>query len=69
MIKGKAEEDILRAQSATGSVDRDEDQVTRRLMERVRAIEAEMASKRWNEKSMKGWSVATRDDVGILVGL
>ena len=36
---------------ATGSVNRDEDQVDRRVMERVRAIEAEMASGRWNEKS------------------
>jgi hypothetical protein len=50
--KGKAE--ILRCgQDTTGSVDRGEDQVTRRLMERVRAIEAEMASKRWNEKRIE----------------
>ena len=51
LTKSKAEADTLRAQTATGSVNRDEDQVTRRLMERVRAIEAEVASKRWNEKS------------------
>jgi hypothetical protein len=51
--KSKAEADTLRAQTATGSVNRDEDQVTRRLMERVRAIEAEMTSKRWNEKSIE----------------
>ena len=52
--KSKAEADTLRAQkTATGSVNRDEDQVTRRLMERVRAIEAEMVSKRWNEKSIE----------------
>ncbi|KAN0105725.1 hypothetical protein V8E52_010737 [Russula decolorans] len=50
--KSKAEANTLRAQIATSSVNRDEDQVTRRLMERVRAIEAEMASKRWNEKSI-----------------
>jgi hypothetical protein len=51
--KSKAEADTLRAQTATGYVNRDEDPVTRRLMERVRAIEAEMASKRWNEKSIE----------------
>jgi dsRNA-specific ribonuclease len=51
--KSKAEADTLRAQTATGSVNRDEDQVTRRLMERMRAIEAEVASKRWNEKSIE----------------
>jgi hypothetical protein len=51
-IKSKAEADILRAQTATGSVNRDEDQMTRRLMERMRALESEVASKRWNEKSI-----------------
>jgi len=49
----KVEADTIRAQTATGPVNRDEDQVTRRLMERVRAIEAEMASRRWNEKSIQ----------------
>jgi hypothetical protein len=34
-------------------VNRDEGQVTRRLMERMRTIEAAMASKRWNEKSIE----------------
>ena len=51
--KSKEEADILRAQSATGSVNRDEDQVDRRLMERVQAIETEMASRRWNQKSIE----------------
>ena len=51
--KSRAEADRLRAQTATGSANRDEDQVTRRLMERVRVIEAEMVSKRWNEKSIE----------------
>ena len=51
--RSKAEADTLRAQTAPGSVNRDENQVTRRLMERVRAIEAEMISKRWNEKSIE----------------
>jgi hypothetical protein len=62
-IKSKAEADTLRSQTATGSVNIDEDQVTRRLLERVRAIEAEMASKKWNEKRIEemecrneGWS-------------
>ncbi|KAN0105728.1 hypothetical protein V8E52_010740, partial [Russula decolorans] len=53
LTKSKAEADTLRAQTATGSVNRDEDQVTRRLMERMRAIEAEVASKRWNEKRIE----------------
>jgi len=53
LTKSKAEADTLRAETATGSVNRDEDQVTRRLMERVRAIEAEITSKRWNEKSIE----------------
>jgi hypothetical protein len=51
--KSKAEADTLRTPTATGSVNRDEDQVTRRLMERMRALEAEVASKRWNEKSIE----------------
>jgi DNA repair exonuclease SbcCD ATPase subunit len=53
LAKSKAEADILRAQTATGSVNRNEDQVTHMLMERMRAIEAEVASKRWNEKSIE----------------
>ena len=51
--KSKAEADTLRAQTATGSVNRDEDQVTGRLMERMRALEAEVASRQWNEKSIE----------------
>ena len=51
--KSRAETDALCAQIAAGSANRDEDQiVTRGLVERVRAIEAEMASKR-NEKSIE----------------
>jgi len=42
LTKSKAEADTLRAQTATGSVNRDE---FRRLMERMQVIEAEMASK------------------------
>jgi hypothetical protein len=51
--KSKAGADTIRAQTATGSANRDEDQLTRRLMERVRAIEAEMTSRRRNEKSIE----------------
>jgi hypothetical protein len=47
------EAELLHARNATGSGNRDEDQITRRLMERVRAIEAEMASRQWNEKSIE----------------
>jgi hypothetical protein len=43
LTKRKAEADTLRPQTASGSVNRDEDQVTRGLMESVRALEAEMA--------------------------
>ena len=53
LTRSKAEAEVLRAQTATGSVDRDEGQVTRSLMERVRAIEAEIASKGWSEKSIE----------------
>ena len=55
--QSKAEADTLRAQTATSLVNRDEDPVTRRLMERMRALETEMASKRWtkamDEKSIE----------------
>ena len=59
--KSKAEADTLRAQIATGSVNRDEDPVTRRLMERMRAIEAEVASKRWNEKRIEEMECRNED--------
>ena len=59
--KSKAEADTLRAQTATGSVNRNEDQVTRRLLERVRAIEAEMVSKLWNEKSIEEMECRNED--------
>ncbi|KAI0283592.1 hypothetical protein BGY98DRAFT_1183841 [Russula aff. rugulosa BPL654] len=52
--KSKAEADTLRAgtQAAAGLVNMDVDRVMRRLMERVRSVEAEMASIRGNEKSI-----------------
>jgi chromosome segregation ATPase len=49
----EAEADKLRAQAASGSVNGDEGQVTRRFMERMRAFEAKIMSKRWNEKSIE----------------
>ena len=48
--KSKAEADTYRNQTPTGFVNTDEDRVVHRLMERVRA---EMASRRWNEKSIE----------------
>jgi chromosome segregation ATPase len=51
--KSKAEADTLRAQSAAGLVNTDVDQVIHRLMERMRAMEAEMSSRQWNEKSIE----------------
>ena len=52
--KSKAEADALRAgtQAAAGLVNMDVDRVMRRLMERVRSVEAEMASLRGDEKSI-----------------
>ena len=60
-IKSKAEADTLRSQTATGSMNRDEDQVTSRLLERVRVIEAEMVSKRWNEKRIEEMECRNED--------
>ena len=51
-IKSKAEADTLRAQTAAGFFNRDEDHLVRRLMERVRDIEAQIASMRWDEKGL-----------------
>jgi phage-related minor tail protein len=50
--KNEAEADTIRAQTAAGSVNRDEDQVTRMLMERIRGLEAQIASRRWDEKGI-----------------
>ncbi len=51
--RSKAEADTLRAQTAAGPVNADVDRVMHRLMERMRAMEAEMDSRRWSEKSME----------------
>ena len=53
LTKSEAETSRGTHDACTGSVNSDEDQVTRRLLERVRALEAQMVSKRWNEKSME----------------
>ena len=53
--KSKTEGDIYhnldRNQTTTGRANADEDRVVHRLKERVRALEAEISSLRWNEKS------------------
>jgi chromosome segregation ATPase len=51
--KSKAEADTYRTQTATGLVNTDEVRVVHRLMERMQAMEAEIASLRWNEKSFE----------------
>ena len=53
LTKSIAEADTLRAQIATGSANRDEDSGTRGLMERMRALEVEVASKWRNEKCIE----------------
>jgi hypothetical protein len=51
--KAESEADTYRNQNATGPANTDEDRVVHRLMERVQAMEVEMASMRWNEKSFE----------------
>jgi chromosome segregation ATPase len=51
--KSKAEADTYRTQTATGPVNTDEDRVVHRLLERMQAMKAEIASLRWNEKSFE----------------
>jgi hypothetical protein len=51
--KSKAEADTYRTPTATGLVNTDEDRVVHRLLERMQAMEAEIASLRWNEKSFE----------------
>ena len=51
--KSKAEADTLRAQTAAGLINADVDRVMHGLMERIRAMEAEMESLRGNEKSIE----------------
>ena len=51
--KSKAEADTYRTLAATGLVNTDEDRVVHRLLERMQAMEAEIASLRGNEKSFE----------------
>ena len=68
--KSKAEADTLRAgtQAAVGLVNMDVDRVMRRLMERVRSVEAEIVSLRGNEKSRKEieWCNEGRGDSEVI---
>jgi hypothetical protein len=58
--KSKAEADTLRALTSAGLVSADEDRMTRGLLERIRAMEDEMASQRWSEKSFE--AMETRNE-------
>jgi hypothetical protein len=51
--ENNVEADTYRTQTAKGLVNVDEDRVVHRLMERMQAMEAEIASLRWNEKSFE----------------
>ena len=51
--QSKIEADTLRTLTTASLVSTDEDRITSRLLERVRAMEAEMASRRWNEKTFE----------------
>ena len=51
--KSKSEADTNHTPTATGLTSTDEDRVVHRLMERMRAMEAEIASLRGNEKSFE----------------
>ena len=53
MVKSKAEADTFHVQNDTSSLNIDKDQVTRGLMERMRVVDAEMGSRRWNETSIE----------------
>jgi hypothetical protein len=60
--KSKAEVDALRAaQTVAGPVNADVGRVMYTLMERVRAMEADLASKRWDEKSMESMECRNED--------
>jgi hypothetical protein len=52
--KSRMEADTLRATTTAGPASTDEDRFTRALVERMRAMESEMASLRLSEKSLEG---------------
>ena len=51
--KSKTEADTLRALNTTGLASTDEDRIARVILERIRTMEAEMASLRWSEKNFE----------------
>ncbi len=53
LAKSKTEAGTSGAKAAVNIVNTDEDGVMQRLTERMRAMEAEIASRRWNEKSIE----------------
>ena len=58
--KSKAEADTSRGMTTTSLASTEDDQVTRVLVERIRAMEAEIATLRWSEK---GWEdMPTRNE-------
>jgi chromosome segregation ATPase len=60
LAKSKAEADTLRALTTAGLVGTDEDRMTRVLLERIRAMESEIADMRWSEKSFE--AMETRNE-------
>ncbi len=67
--KAEADTDTSRAKNAANLINTDEDGVIRRLMERVRAMEAEIASLRGNKKSFEMMECRNEDEVGNLIEL
>ena len=69
LTKSKAEADTLRAQTAAGSVNRNEDQDGRGLLERMRTLEnqVERASKGWSVKSIEDMRCNNEDEVGVFI--
>ena len=58
--KSKTDPDTLRALNTTSLTSTDEDRIARRLLDRMRTMEAEMASLRWSEKNFE--AMETRNE-------
>ena len=58
--KNKTETDTLRALNTTGLASTDEDRIARVVLERIRIMEAEMASRWWSEKNFE--AMETRNE-------
>ena len=58
--KSKTEADTLRALNTTSLASTDVDRIAHRLLDRMRTMEAEMASLRWSEKSLE--AMETRNE-------